>query len=139
MSTPQPQIQLLHLCGGLPSLSAASQLLRLPKYVHAMQLYSICVATVGFLAFALVLALVEQAFLEGLEEVWALFPSPWPVHWELWTSRVHDRLSFDRVGIYFQHSDGHACRMFGSAVKCWKLGTFCCWPLAGVPETGKCC
>eukprot|EP00892_Ulva_mutabilis_P004075 jgi/Ulvmu1/2039/UM120_0035.1 len=33
-----------------------------------LQLFSLCVATIGFLAFALVLALVEQAFLEGLEE-----------------------------------------------------------------------
>ena len=32
-----------------------------------MQVFSLVVATGGFLGFALVLALVEQAFLEGLE------------------------------------------------------------------------
>lgn len=43
-------------------------------------MFSLCVATIGFLAFALVLALVEQAFLEGLEQVRPHHTSSFPAN-----------------------------------------------------------
>jgi len=101
-----------------------------------LQVFSLCVATIGFLAFALVLALVEQAFLEGLEEV---LPSSTPAMPCIMLKRgcLQTRAKNNLHGAF--DSALHMCRMCVWEARCSKLATSCSWPLEEVLGTGRCC